>query len=85
MTARHCLPLLLLLFVGCGRDSSRGETCSRTDDCAEPLRCVQFVCVDPVPPGMGVAAHPGAAQPVRPSSNGGAGQLADPNQVPQKK
>lgn len=55
--------LWAVILAGCGRDSGRGETCQRTDDCAEPMRCVRFTCVDPAPvaPAAAPVTHPGAA------------------------
>ncbi len=31
------------------RRGGAGESCTRTDDCTSPLRCVQQVCVEPAP------------------------------------
>lgn len=48
---------VLVLLTACvadsdGRGSAAGESCTRTADCAAPLRCVSAVCVDP--PDIGV-------------------------------
>ncbi|MBW2525615.1 MAG: hypothetical protein JRI23_15635, partial [Deltaproteobacteria bacterium] len=35
-------------YVGSSfRRGTEGDSCTRTDDCREPLRCVDQVCVDP--------------------------------------
>lgn len=44
------IALAALLAAACGSDprpGERGETCGRTADCAEPLRCVDAVCTAP--------------------------------------
>lgn len=84
--------LWIAILSGCGRDSGRGETCQRTDDCAEPMRCVRFTCVDPNPvappdapathPGVRHAAeghaHPQAAPPTSPPIATPSGAPSDP-------
>jgi hypothetical protein len=37
------------LLGGCQKKSNLGESCTRTQDCEEPLRCVQLECVDCYP------------------------------------
>ncbi len=43
------LAAALALLGGCApeRPSAEGESCRRTADCAEPLRCVALTCVTP--------------------------------------
>ncbi|HRI66593.1 MAG TPA: hypothetical protein PK156_20230 [Polyangium sp.] len=59
-------PLLFILgtFVSaCGDEENgfrrgfSGDSCSRTDDCADPLRCVNNVCIEPTPTG-GITINP---------------------------
>ncbi len=53
--ARALAPVALALAMGallgggCGdrRASHEGESCARTADCAEPLRCVDLTCLSP--------------------------------------
>ena len=40
--------LTILVCLGCGRKSADGESCSRTDDCESPLRCISLKCVPAV-------------------------------------
>jgi len=51
------LPLAGLLFAGCGEEQLEprrglvGDSCTRTDDCEVPLRCIKNECVAPAPSG----------------------------------
>ncbi len=57
--------LWVLLLAGCGgRPGGEGDTCGRTADCAEPLRCRARVCAE-------------AGQPAR-AARGPAAQLEAP-------
>jgi hypothetical protein len=67
----------LLDFTGCSsgdgpRKGAAGETCTRTDDCMEPLSCIDTVCTDPsaIPDGGGGGGSGG-------SGTGGAPPLPD--------
>jgi len=54
---------LCALGSGCGpRLGSSGETCSRTADCAAPLRCIEFRCVSVGEPPRAPAARTPASE-----------------------
>lgn len=53
-------------LAACGRDgrsSAEGETCSRTADCADPLRCVEGACLTPARARHLIDARRGPAVP----------------------
>lgn len=59
-----------LLAWGCGdrRASAEGESCARTADCAEPLRCVDRTCLAPARARHLIEARRGPAVPDGPAT-----------------
>ncbi|MCA9538645.1 MAG: hypothetical protein KC620_07135 [Myxococcales bacterium] len=81
------LLVLISLLAGCGeapRAGALGETCGRTADCADPLRCVFSQCVTPeraktmLAEGAGGTLPAAPAPAVLPSTPGGVPPAAMP-------